>query len=71
MRMRLEAKTATYSLMHVAVAFLVAYGISGDWRIALSISLIEPAVQTVAYYFHEKAWDKVPHPPRKRKTKGA
>jgi uncharacterized membrane protein len=44
--------------MHMVIAFLVAYAISLDWRVAISISLIEPAVQTVAYYFHEKLWTK-------------
>ena len=52
------AKTMTYSVMHMVIAFLVAYAISLDWRVAISISLIEPAVQTVAYYFHEKLWTK-------------
>lgn len=57
--MRTACKTATYSVMHMTVAFAVAYAISGDWRLALSISLIEPAVQTLAYAFHERAWERV------------
>lgn len=56
--MRDLEKTITYSIMHFIVAFLVAYSVSGDIRIAMAISLIEPAVQTVAYFFHEKAWKK-------------
>lgn len=58
MCIHLISKTATYSIMHVVIAFLVAYAISQDWRVALGISLVEPAVQTVAYYFHEKLWSK-------------
>lgn len=58
MCVHLISKTMTYSLMHMVVAFLVAYAISLDWRVALGISLVEPAVQTVAYYFHEKLWSK-------------
>lgn len=50
-------KTTTYAAMHFVVAFLVAWGVSGDLLIALGISLIEPAVQTVAFYFHERAWE--------------
>lgn len=60
------AKTMTYSVMHMVIAFLVAYAISLDWRVAISISLIEPAVQTVAYYFHEKIWAKKTRKPKLR-----
>lgn len=57
--MRTLAKTATYSVMHVTVAFTVAYAMTGRWEVALGISLIEPAVQTVTFYFHERAWDRL------------
>lgn len=56
--MRTLAKTATYSVLHVTVAFCVGYALTGSWQLALSISLIEPAVQTVSFYFHERAWDR-------------
>lgn len=56
--MRTIAKTATYSVMHVTVAFTVAYLMTGRWDVALGISLIEPGVQTITFYFHERAWDK-------------
>jgi uncharacterized membrane protein len=50
------AKTLSYSIMHMAVAITVAYLISGSWLVALSIGLIEPVVQTIAYHFHERGW---------------
>ncbi|NMM44140.1 DUF2061 domain-containing protein [Rhodospirillaceae bacterium KN72] len=50
------AKTASYGAMHLTVAVAVAYALSGDWRIALGIGVIEPAIQTVAYTVHEKIW---------------
>lgn len=54
---RMQAlKTTTYALMHLVVAMAVAYALSGSWKIALGIGLIEPAVQTVAYTFHERFW---------------
>lgn len=56
--MRTIAKTATYSVMHVTVAFTVAYLMTGRWDVALGISLIEPGVQTFTFYFHERAWDR-------------
>jgi len=56
--MRTLAKTATYSVMHVTVAFCVAFALTGQWEIALGISLIEPLVQTFTFYWHERAWDR-------------
>lgn len=50
------AKTASYGAMHLTVAVAVAYALSGDWRIALGIGVIEPAIQTIAYTVHEKIW---------------
>lgn len=51
------AKTATYCIMHITVATLVAYALSGSWVVALGIGLIEPFVQTFVFYFHETAWE--------------
>lgn len=49
-------KTLSYGLMHMVIAIIVAYLLSGSWRIALAIGLIEPLAQTVAFFFHERAW---------------
>lgn len=57
--MRTLAKTATYSVMHVTVAFCVAYILTGQADIALGISLIEPLIQTFTFYWHERAWDRL------------
>lgn len=64
--MRIAMKTLSYSVIHMAVAFTVAYGLSGNWKIALGISLIEPAVQSVAYFVHEHLWEKTPKPAHSR-----
>ena len=52
------AKTATYCLMHFTVAILVAYALTRNWEIALSIGIIEPLVQTVFFNMHERSWNK-------------
>jgi uncharacterized membrane protein len=52
------AKTLTYCLMHFMVAITVAYALSGDWAIALSIGIVEPLVQTGFFNFHERSWNK-------------
>jgi uncharacterized membrane protein len=51
-------KTLSYAFMHMAIAIILAYIISGSWQVALAIGLIEPFVQTIAFFFHEKAWHK-------------
>lgn len=51
-------KTITYCLMHFIVAISVAYALSGNWGIALSIGIVEPLVQTFCYNFHERGWTK-------------
>lgn len=53
-------KTASYYVIHVVVAALVAYGVTGDWTVAMALSLLEPSVQAVAYFAHEKAWGRAP-----------
>ncbi|QZA81449.1 DUF2061 domain-containing protein [Deefgea piscis] len=51
------AKTITFAMVHFTVAFSVAYLITGSLGMAGFLALIEPMVNTVAYFFHEKAWD--------------
>lgn len=52
----LSPKTASYALMHLVVAILVAYALTLDWRKALAIGLIEPFVQTFAFALHDRYW---------------
>ncbi len=55
--MRTLRKTGSYAFMHLAVAVAVAFVLTGDWVIALSIGLVEPAVQTVFFALHERIWE--------------
>lgn len=52
-------KTMSYAAMHMSIAIVVAYVLSGSWRVAFAIGLIEPCIQTVAFFFHERAWHRV------------
>jgi uncharacterized membrane protein len=52
-------KTATYYVLHITVAAAVAYAVTGNLWAALTLSLLEPTVQAVAYFFHERAWARV------------
>ncbi|WP_180683013.1 DUF2061 domain-containing protein [Tepidicella baoligensis] len=49
-------KTGSYYLLHILVAAGVAYAVTGQLWAALTLSVLEPTVQAVAYFFHEKAW---------------
>nr|WP_298690316.1 DUF2061 domain-containing protein [uncultured Dongia sp.] len=53
-------KTGSFAALHFTVGFGVAYLISGSLPVALGVALIEPAVNTVVFFFHERAWAKVP-----------
>ncbi|MCT6699626.1 DUF2061 domain-containing protein [Rheinheimera sp. 4Y26] len=52
-------KTLTFALMHFSIAFTVAYLLSGDMLIGGLIALVEPAVNTIGYVFHEKIWQRL------------
>lgn len=49
-------KTVTFAITHFTVAFTVAYALTGDLLIGGLIAMVEPAINTVAYFFHEKLW---------------
>lgn len=51
-------KTASYYVVHVTVAALVAYAVTGNFLLAITLSLLEPTVQAFAFFFHEKAWQR-------------
>ncbi|EGN75546.1 Putative membrane protein [Idiomarina sp. A28L] len=51
-------KTFTFAIVHFFVAFTVTWLITGSFVLGGLVALIEPAVNTVAYFFHEKAWQK-------------
>ena len=57
--MRLAITTTTYAVTHFIVAIAVAYALTRDWRVAIAIGLIEPAAQTVAYFIHERVWERL------------
>ena len=49
-------KTASFAALHFAVGFGVTYVLTGSVAIATGVALIEPAINTVVFFFHEKAW---------------
>jgi uncharacterized membrane protein len=53
------AKTITFAILHMTVAFSVAYLLSGSLLVGGAIALVEPAINTVVYFFHEKVWEHI------------
>lgn len=56
---QIAAKTVTYGIMHFAVAVLVAFALTRDWRVALAIGTIEPLVQTLFFTVHDRVWTRI------------
>ena len=55
---RTLAKTISFAVVHFFVAFAVAYWLTGSVITGGLIALIEPACNTVAYFFHERLWQR-------------
>ena len=52
-------KTFTYLSIHLTIRFSVAYVMTGSAALAGGIAIIEPCINAVAFFFHEKAWKRV------------
>lgn len=53
------AKTFTYLALHLTIGFSVAYAMTGSVALAGGIAIVEPCINAVAFFFHEKAWKRV------------
>lgn len=49
-------KTISFAIVHFSVAFTITYIMTGSIVIGGALALIEPAVNTAAFYIHEKIW---------------
>lgn len=49
-------KTLSFAAVHFTVAFTIGYLLTGSVLVGGTMALIEPACNTIAYHFHEKAW---------------
>ncbi len=52
------AKTITYLVIHLGIGFTVAYAFTGSVTIAGAIAVVEPLCNAVAYFFHERVWNR-------------
>ena len=53
------SKTLSFAALHFTVAFSVAYLLSGSVLVGGAIALVEPTINSVAYHFHEKLWNRL------------
>ena len=52
-------KTLTFAALHFTVAFSVGWLLTGSWLIGGTLAVVEPACNTVVFYFHEKIWRRI------------
>ena len=52
-------KTLSFAVLHFAVGFSVTFALTGSVAISTGVALIEPAVNTVVFFFHERAWQRI------------
>ncbi|PKM04756.1 MAG: hypothetical protein CVV16_03435 [Gammaproteobacteria bacterium HGW-Gammaproteobacteria-6] len=60
------AKTTSFAVMHFTVAFAVVYAMTGNLVLGGAVALVEPALNTVAFHFHEKVWKRIEEKRRNR-----
>jgi uncharacterized membrane protein len=52
------AKTLSFAAVHFTVAFTLGWLLTGSPVIGGVLALVEPALNTVAFYVHEKLWSR-------------
>jgi len=58
-KLRHIAKTATWRIIGTIDTMIVAWAVSGDPLLGLSIGGVEVFTKMVLYYFHERIWYKI------------
>lgn len=64
-------KTTTFAVVHFSVAFTVAYVMTGSVLVGGAIAMVEPMINTVAYYIHEQVWSRIQRRREQAEQQGA
>ena len=56
------AKSASFGILHLGIAFGVSLALTGNVAIAGLITVVEPIVNTVAHYFFDRWWERRAQP---------
>lgn len=59
-RKRSVLKTITWRVAASLTTILIVWAVSGELIIAGEVALLEVFIKMLVYYFHERAWDRVP-----------
>lgn len=51
-------KTASFAVLHFMTAFGVAWAMTGSMLVGGAVAVVEPAINTVVYFLHEKVWQR-------------
>lgn len=65
------SKTLSFLALHLLVGFSVAYLFTGSLALAGGIALVEPLVNAVVFFFHERAWERTGEHTGERKGRPA
>lgn len=52
------AKSASFGVMHLGIAFGVGYALTGSVAVAGALTVVEPLCNTVAHYFFDRWWER-------------
>jgi uncharacterized membrane protein len=52
------ARSASFGVMHLGIAFGVSYALTGSVAVAGAITLLEPVINTVAHDFFDRWWER-------------
>lgn len=52
------AKTASFGVLHLGIAFGVGYALTGSLSVAGAITVVEPLCNMVAHYFFDRWWER-------------
>lgn len=59
-RLRSVLKSLSYRVIGTITTSLLAWFVTGELSVALTIGALEPIVKMAVYYLHERAWQQVP-----------
>lgn len=51
-------KTVTWATISMTITALVAWALTGDWRIGAAIGIADRIIKMGVYYGHERYWHK-------------
>jgi uncharacterized membrane protein len=57
-KQRSAVKALSWRFFATIITFVVIWAVTGKGTLAFSIASLESIIKTVAYYWHERIWDK-------------